>query len=388
MSGLLDRAKKTVEEAPEKEFEPVEEKIADVVLDDSQSDGINRAMYNIAGSISLVIISALIFYYKNVNWLIFAPAIIISWAVFNAADLLQKTIESKKLIASGIAFLVVSMAATGAAFFIGSGDGPTITTIELDGDDNELRVTIYGSAGSSFDVEVQADGVTTCTKSGSINIDRVTVELDIADCWDGNALDGDADEVIEYRVVVKDGDYEDSYGVNPEFMTRQANVGIVEMLEYMEYEDGDQQGTSKHEGMYVKLWVGHGDPTDAYEITANSSVYGGKIPQPITTDVDVKVEIIFDGSTLKTWDFKVKEGITNGYGEFNRGWVQLPGGGPENTVPRSVYDDDGCYTFKVTLTNEVGDDIIVDQRSKLNLSWNDNDADEDSSNNQDPTVCS
>ncbi|MDP6870309.1 MAG: hypothetical protein QGI21_06020 [Candidatus Poseidoniaceae archaeon] len=387
MSGLLDKAEKAAEE------------VADVIIEKenleafngTEDDAAKKAMFNIAGSVMLVVVLGTIFYYNPiyVNWLIFAPLLIASWALYNGADLIRRDIVTQKLMVSGVVFMMVSAAIIGASLIgLGSGGGLTITTIELDGNDDELEVTVYGSSGSSFDIEVQADGVATCTKSGSINIDKTTVSLPLIDCWSGNGLDADGDKAIDYRVIVTDGENEDSYGIKSDYMTREANVGLVEMLEYKEYEDGEggQQGTAKHEGMYVSLWVGHGDATDTYQITANSSAYGGNLPQPITTDVDVKVEILFDGQTLKTWDFKVKEGITNGYGEFYSGWVLLPGGGPQNTVPRSVYDDDGCYTFKVTLTNDVGD-TFVDDRSKLDLHWNDNDADDDSTNNQDPEVC-
>jgi hypothetical protein len=49
--------------------------------------------------------------------------------------------------------------------------------------------------------------------------------------------------------------------------------------------------------------------------------------------------------------------------------------------------DVGCYTFEVTITNEVTGTIISDSRSKIDLSWNDNDSDDDTSNDQKAIAC-
>ena len=83
----------------------------------------------------------------------------------------------------------------------------------------------------------------------------------------------------------------------------------------------------------------------------------------------------------------VENGFASGIGEFGASWVLLPGSVGNNLKKDSFYDDDGCYTFEVTITNEATGSIISDSRSKVDLSWNDNDSDDETSNNQKAAAC-
>ena len=83
----------------------------------------------------------------------------------------------------------------------------------------------------------------------------------------------------------------------------------------------------------------------------------------------------------------VENGFAAGIGEFGANWVLLPGSIGNTLKKDSFYDDDGCYTFEVKITNEVTGAVITDSRSMIDLSWNDNDSDTETNNNQKAIAC-
>ena len=57
------------------------------------------------------------------------------------------------------------------------------------------------------------------------------------------------------------------------------------------------------------------------------------------------------------------------------GWVTLPGSSATSSdlTRNAFYQEDGCYTFEVTIVNEITGQTVVDDRSSLELFWEEND---------------
>ena len=51
----------------------------------------------------------------------------------------------------------------------------------------------------------------------------------------------------------------------------------------------------------------------------------------------------------------------------------MPGTDAGNLARDDFYDGDGCYTFEVSIQNELGEDT-VDSSSKIEFSWESNEA--------------
>ena len=76
----------------------------------------------------------------------FVPGII--WVVlFNGDYLKQQSFDTKKLVVSGVGFLVVTSLFAGVAIMNASDSGVTIANIEYDGDDDEIDLSFYGPKG-------------------------------------------------------------------------------------------------------------------------------------------------------------------------------------------------------------------------------------------------
>ena len=280
-------------------------------------EGVTKSLYQIIGAVVFLIILGLVFYFKYVNLPLLGISLLASWAIFNGKELLEKNFDPTKLIATGVAWLVLSMAVLGASFFIGASGGVTITDVTFSEAEDKLRITVYGTSGDSFHLEVVLDGTTLCSEDGSISFDKTTILLPLVDCWNGNAYDEIGDEALVYHAVVSSGEDEDSYRIPAEIMSREVTGAFVKVVELTSTAD-----TVEYDGLQVDMILGIDSDTNNY-IFGNGA-YGGSIPMMIKADWSATVEVIYDGSIVYTYSkIKSEEGLAGGVGEFDLGWVQL-----------------------------------------------------------------
>jgi hypothetical protein len=82
-----------------------------------------------------------------------------------------------------------------------------------------------------------------------------------------------------------------------------------------------------------------------------------------------------------------EEGTVAGSGDFHSGWVYVKSNSGGMLERGHFYDDDGCYTFEVSIISDVSGQTVVDSRSQIEFFWSDNEADEDTSNDQPAEAC-
>ena len=401
MSGLLDKANKEADKDSNEAMSPPKEAVIDVepvmvgnleISGDEASlestvenPSIYALLLQLAGIVGLLIVSFLIFYTKYVNILLFGFLLAGTWGAFAFGEKMMGRLNTTKIAASITIWIVLAAAASGASFLIGSSK-VIIGSVAFDGANDELDMILYGTSGTSFNISILYDDVEVWGDSGEISLDRTTISAPIADVFQGNAMNHLKETVSTYQVRVTSGEAIDYLTINPQLMNHEANAGIVQIYE-LTGDDGD--GNIIHQGMEVSLVVGMGDSTSPYTIYVDNGSFAGAPPVPINSDYSISVKVIYDSSTTvhSYTQMSVENGFASGIGEFGASWVLLPGSVGNNLKKDSFYDDDGCYTFEVTITNEVTGTIISDSRSKVDLSWNDNDADDDTSNNQKATAC-
>jgi hypothetical protein len=402
MSGLLDKANKEADKdnteamSPPKtaviEVEPVIEGDLEVssdagLVEDSElpaDPSIAALLLQLAGIVGLLIVSFAIFYTKYVNIFLFGALLAGTWGAFAFGEKMMGRLNTTKIATSITIWIVLAAAASGASFLIGS-NKVIIGSVAFDGANDELDMILYGTSGTSFNISILYDEVEVWGDSGEINLDRTTISVPISEVFQGNAMNHLKETVSTYQVRVTSGEEIDYLSINPQLMNHEANAGIVQIYELT----GEEDGNIVHQGMEVSLVVGIGDSTSPYTMYADNGSFAGTPPLPINSDYSIKVKVIYDSSTtVYTYtQMTVENGLASGIGEFGASWVLLPGSVGNDLEKESFYDDDGCYTFEVTITNEVTGSIITDSRSKVDLSWNDNDVDDDTSNNQKATAC-
>ena len=400
MSGLLDKANKEADKDNAEAKSPPKSAVidrqpvidGDVAVNEDQSSfqtsiedpAIGALLLQLAGIVGLLIVSFLIFYTKYVDVILYGFLLIGTWGAFAFGEKMMGRLDTTKIAASITIWIVLAAAASGASFLIGS-NKVIVGSVSFDDANDELDIVLFGTSGTSFNLSILYDDVEIWGESGEINLDRTTISAPIADVFQGNTINHLKETISTYQVRVTSGESIHYLTINPQLMNHEANAGIVEIYELT----GDDNGNIVHQGMEVSLVVGIGDTTEPYTMYAENGSFSGTPPVPITSDYSIAVKVIFDSSaTVYTYtQMTVENGFASGIGEFGASWVLLPGSVGNNLKKDSFYDDDGCYTFEVTITNEATGSIISDSRSKVDLSWNDNDSDDDTSNNRKAAAC-
>jgi hypothetical protein len=286
----------------------------------------------------------------------------------------------KMLGASAGAILVVSVAFAGLAIL--SSGTVTISNIEYDGDNNEIDLDFYGPKGMDYTIEILVDGKVEYTHEATINVDKGTHSVDLDDFWKGNAQDMNGKDLVEYEIVVTSKGGEDSMTFDS-IMNREVDTAFIKVTEVFETDECDEcptKGEKTYTGITVQMIVGMGNPDSDYEFEAD--YFSGTIPQTIVSDWTADVVVKYGSSVKYEYNsINADEGVVNGLGEFSFNWVTLPGTGAGDLERIDFYDEDGCYTFEVTIENENGE-IHVDSSSKIKFFWDANEANENDDEDQ------
>jgi hypothetical protein len=378
MSGLLDKANKTAADTTDEPKESSEAVLTDVTPVASGS-GLNMGQlkFQITAVFGFLITMILVFFIDNVVLFgditlddFFVPGVILWWLVFNGEDLKQQSFDTKKLVASGVGFLVVTALFAGVAILNASDSGVTIANIEYDGDDDEIDLSFYGPKGMDYTIEVIVDGTVEYSHDATINIDKGTHSVSLDDFWKGNAQDMNGGTLVEYEIKVTSDGGEESMTFD-DIMNREVDTAFVRITEVFTTNDQDKTYT----GITVEMILGMGNPSANYNFA--NDYFTGTTPKPIASDWTATLTVKLGSNTQYTYNsITADEGIANGVGEFRFDWVMLPGTESGNLARDSFYADDGCYTFEVEIVNEHGD-THVDSSSKIQFYWDDNEASND-----------
>ena len=384
MSGLLERSKKDAdnamnqpEEVNEEEIETkTQEEVSPVQDTSSESlDGLPMGL-QIGGIISLLLLAILLFYFKNVNYFVFAILLFGSWGAYAAGENMAGRLNGQKIGATLVVWILVAVGANGASFLIGTSK-VTVGGVSIDGTNDALAVKLYGTSGTDFTVDVLFADEERCSVTDAIAIDTKTVNLPLSDCFVDNSQNYLGENASFYTVRVKSGENVDEWVVEPRLMNHQANAGLVKITEVMKSEDNGDDGLKQtNDAMTVELAVGIGDES-VVNIYNSTGYFTARAPLTINTDYTLNIKILFGSNTAYSYSsISVNNGLSTGIvGDFSMGWVTLPGSSPTSgDLKRNVfYQEDGCYTFEVTIVNEITGQTVVDDRSSLELFWEEND---------------
>ena len=195
------------------------------------------------------------------------------------------------------------------------------------------------------------------------------------------------EELVEYEIVVTSKGGEDSMTFDS-IMNREVDTAFIKVVEVFETDEstsGDTQGDKTYTGITVQMVVGMGnavDPKDSAEYEFEADYFSGTIPQTIASDWTADVVVKYGSNVVYEYNsISADEGIVNGIGEFTRDWVTLPGTGAGDLERSDFFDEDGCYTFEVTIENEDGE-THVDSSSKIKFFWNANEANDNNDEDQ------
>ena len=396
MSGLLDKANETAKDIEasvkaEKSTTEESESTEFIPFETTSKGGMNtnQLLFQL-GAVFLFILSMIIVFFIDTVVIfdgftvddLLIPLMIISWLVFNGSDLKVKEFDLTKLGVSGIVVILLTGGTAAVAIFSASDTGVTIANVEYDGDNNELDLSFYGPSGMDYTIEILANDNVEYSHDATISVDKGTHSVDFDDFWKGNAEYMNEKDRTVYEIRVKSDGGDDSMTFDS-IANREIDTAFVRTTEVFET---DSEGQRTYNGITVEMIVGMGmnaAGSSGASFDFADGFYTGTPPKTITSDWTADV-VIKGGNQYSYNTITADEGIVSGMGEFQFNWVSLNGQG---YLDRSdFYDEDGCYTFEVTIANEHGQ-TFTSTDSRIEFFWDSNEATPDSSDDQKATAC-
>jgi hypothetical protein len=328
----------------------------------------------------------------------FIPLWIIPLSLFGGSFyLIWDAVDRQKTIVLSICTLLLIATPVLAGMAL-SGSAAGISDLSIDEKNDKLTFLVRGSFFvSSVTASISADGAEVWTESGEMSNNLHRFEVSLSDIFVANAQSYDSSTITNYELTVTTGDGESStIPITPELMNREINDASVKFSTVTHTTEGTENEPSEVvvEGIRVDLALGLMNPSEGPLNGGGSSLSTYKT---ITTDYSVDVKIKYGGSVVWTHSTIVVDGIDATWNSQVSGtvsgqtvyWLGLAGtteddAGAEYLERDKFYEDDGCYTFEVTITNDLystSPTTVIDEYA-WNLSW---ESDEVDSENE---VCS
>jgi len=418
VSGLLDKANAakddTVLEAEVIEPATIEEEVkADHpkssnssagVLTESSNEGNPLSFSNIStnGKIGygLALVGFLLMWflgsYELQDYLGPIPFGILPLAMFGASFyLIWDAIGREKTVVLVVAYLMMTTVPYIAGMsFQNSAVG--VSDLSINENNDELTFMVRGSFNSAT-ASITADGVEVWSESSDLSNDMHRFTVSLSEVFTANSENYKSDVLTDYKLTVTSStDDSTTISITPSLMNREMNDASVKFSTVTDTTEGSENEPSRVvvEGIRVELALGLMNPDEGPLNGGESSLSTYKT---ITTDYSVDVRIKYGGSVVWSHSTIVVDGIDATWSSPVSGavsgqtvyWLGLSGtvednAGAEYLERDQFYDDDGCYTFEVTITNDLystSPTTVIDEYA-WNLSW---ESDEVDSENE---VCS
>ena len=411
MSGLLDKANAakddTVIEAEVLEASTIADKVkADSpkvsnssagMLDESSSDGNPFSFANIStnGKIgyALALVGFILMWflgsYELQDYLGPIPFGILPLAMFGASFyLIWDAIGREKTVVLVVAYLMMTTVPYIAGMtFQNSAVG--VSDLSINENNDELTFMVRGSFNSAT-ASITADGVEVWSESSDLSNDMHRFTVSLSEVFTANSENYKSDVLTDYKLTVTSStDDSTTISITPSLMNREMNDASVQFSTVTDTDDNEAGSEVVVEGIRVELALGLMNPNVSPLNGGESSLSTYKT---ITTDYSVDVRIKYGGSVVWSHSTIVVDGIDATWSSPVNGavsgqtvyWLGLAGttednAGAEYLERDQFYDDDGCYTFEVTITNDLystSPTTVIDEYA-WNLTWDSDEADSD-----------
>jgi len=383
MSGLLDKAKTkstddsgTPKESKSgdssgllKKTEPLSASLLDSEAKSTvKADGLDIPLIlNIAGWV--IILVGAILSLQGGSWGIVVVLFVLIAGVGSLvqSQRMSSNLSKPKMILSIVVAVLIATGPYVALILVPTNSNIVVTELSINETDDTVSFTVRGSF-DSMDAEIVHDGDVLWSDSRSTKSEKVTFTVPIADIFVTNAIDyrgvdNGILEVYQINAVSSEGQ-KSSAILNPAFMTREVTGAAVKINQI---DKPNQDGVVEVVGIQVEISLGLLNPSHANQDGGGHET-GNAFSISSDYQVDVRIYktssktlwthdtvIEVDGYTA-TWQCE-KSGTGSKSGTTQQTWLGLCGTveepGAEYIEKDEFYDDDGCYTFEVIITNEL-----------------------------------
>jgi hypothetical protein len=282
--------------------------------------------------------------------------------------------------------ILLALGPYGVSVFMPDSGSFGISDLEIKEDSDEISFRVIGSA-NSVDAVITADGVEMWAESKELSSESARFNVPISEIFVGNAWECNSGScsttaVIDYIISVTSGDTTQTIDINPEFMTREVLDSGVKISTVTKTETANDQTTTEIDGIVVEMMAGL-LPTSHEHLDGG----GHTDANGIWVEGDYTLEMVIKRGDTVVYGQSSSQGCpasANGFPYIEvsgtvatscrgdtvsvNGWFAMPGPatdqvGTEYLDLDSFYDQDGCYTFQVTITNTLssGDELVLVQ---------------------------
>ena len=389
MSGLLSKATATEESA---ESTPVEEESKTEAgalaqaIEESDGPDISTILTSIGWA---VIVVGGILSLQGGFWglvVVLCVLVIGIGAIYAGQHMSEGGIDPVRMGGAAALAILLALGPYGVSVFMPDSGSFGISDLEIKEDSDEISFRVIGSA-NSVDAVITADGVEMWAESKELSSESARFNVPISEIFVGNAWECNSGScsttaVIDYIISVTSGDTTQTIDINPEFMTREVLDSGVKISTVTKTETANDQTTTEIDGIVVEMMAGL-LPTSHEHLDGG----GHTDANGIWVEGDYTLEMVIKRGDTVVYGQSSSQGCpasANGFPYIEvsgtvatscrgdtvsvNGWFAMPGPatdqvGTEYLDLDSFYDQDGCYTFQVTITNTLssGDELVLVQ---------------------------
>ena len=396
MGGLLDKANNAKEAELVTEPEPVSSAAsgakaassnvkATPVASSGSGDADKALKVSLAGWVTILIGALLSLQGGSWGFIIVSVVLIVGIGAIVQADRMRGSVSKPKLYASIFVAILIASTPYAAVMLVPTNATMAITEVELNEETNELSFKVRGTM-SSVDVSIEANGEEKWTDSGDVSNDVKKFKVGLLEFFAGNGEDYAGNEVVEY--VIKGTGSNGQTGeikIPSRFTTREAKDAGVRIAPL-----GDSNDADEYVGITIEVLVGLLNPNEDAEDGGGFTAVGLR---PMYGDYEIQVTvtggIAWSESTI-TVDGNLATWAPQGGGTGSAstaGWFGLTGSGVDSGSgayyldKSKFYDEVGCYSFTVDITNTLGESYSSEFSWEIDLSS----GDQNPSGNQEPS---
>ena len=307
-------------------------------------------------------------------------------AIYAGQHMSEGGIDPVRMGGAAALAILLALGPYGVSVFMPDSGSFGISDLEIKEDSDEISFRVIGSA-NSVDAVITADGVEMWAESKELSSESARFNVPISEIFVGNAWECNSGScsttaVIDYIISVTSGDTTQTIDINPEFMTREVLDSGVKISTVTKTETANDQTTTEIDGIVVEMMAGL-LPTSHEHLDGG----GHTDANGIWVEGDYTLEMVIKRGDTVVYGQSSSQGCpasANGFPYIEvsgtvatscrgdtvsvNGWFAMPGPatdqvGTEYLDLDSFYDQDGCYTFQVTITNTLssGDELVLVQ---------------------------
>jgi hypothetical protein len=389
MSGLLSKANATEETTAPKPAEEESKTDASALaqaIEESDGPDIPTILTSIGWAV--IVVGGLLSLQGGFWGLVVVLCVLVIGigAIYAGQHMSEDGIDPVRMGGAAALAILLALGPYGVSVFMPDSGSFGISDLEIKEDSDEISFRVIGSA-NSVDAVITADGVEMWAESKELSSESARFNVPISEIFVGNAWECNSGScsttaVIDYIISVTSGDTTQTIDINPEFMTREVLDSGVKISTVTKTETANDQTTTEIDGIVVEMMAGL-LPTSHEHLDGG----GHTDANGIWVEGDYTLEMVIKRGDTVVYGQSSSQGCpasANGFPYIEvsgtvatscrgdtvsvNGWFAMPGPatdqvGTEYLDLDSFYDQDGCYTFQVTITNTLssGDELVLVQ---------------------------